>query len=282
MVPYGELTRQPARLIMKTAPATNFADAVASHLARRTIVDLYTVIRSGESLCIVVGAKVVCPKGEAPQVFGAVGTGAQALCALLPKTEADRWTGVKERVALSGTSVWIYGERILPSIQLVVAGAGHIGRELARIGVTMGWSVTVADDRLDYAAQARYPADVRVLCTPFSKLFDEIHLDSCSALVLVTRGHRHDEELLSRIAGGPPFYVGMIGSRRRVQNVLSKLRQEGVSDTWLNTLYAPIGLPIGAETPSEIALAVAAEVTAVWKGRGQWARQEKKLYYTKP
>lgn len=264
---------------MSTAPAKNFAGSVAAYLCRRKTVDLYTVVRSGAPQRLPAGAKVICPEGEAPLVFGASGDSARELCALLPLTDAVGWTGLKECGSKSAPSVWVYSERVFPPLQCIVAGAGHVGRELAQLGATLGWSVVLADDRSDYATPEGYSRQVRVLCIPFAKLFDEVQLDSSTAVVLVTRGHRHDEELLRRIVGSPAFYVGMIGSQRRVLRVVAQLKSEGASESWLAKLYAPVGLPIAADTPGEIALAVVAEITAVWKGRGDWARQEKERFY---
>lgn len=264
---------------MSTVPAKSFAGSVAECLVRRQTVDLYTVVRAGDPQRVPVGAKVICPEREAPRVFGASAVHAQRLCALLPATDVDRWTGLKQ-CGEPASPVWIYGERVYPPLQCIVAGAGHVGRELAQLGAALGWSVTVADDRSDYATSEGYPAQVSVLCIPFHRLFEEVRADGSTAVVLVTRGHKHDEELLRQIAGGPAFYVGMIGSRRRVLRVLAQLKAEGLSDRWLEKLYAPIGLPLGADSPAEIALAVAAEIMAVWKGRGAWARREKEAFYS--
>jgi xanthine/CO dehydrogenase XdhC/CoxF family maturation factor len=260
------------------APTTSFAGVVAALLARRRSVDLYTVVRSSEPSQVAVGAKVVCPEGEAPRVFGLSLVSGSALTSQLPK-HGEQKDGLHELILESGTSVSLYSERLHPPVQCIVAGAGHIGRELARLGVALGWSMTVADDRPQFASPEEHPREVRVLCVPFAELFQAVQLDRATAVVLVTRGHTHDEALLRRLAGAPVFYVGMIGSLRRVLTVTRRLREEGIDAEWLKRLYAPIGLPIGADTPAEISLAVAAEVMAAWKGRGEWARREKERYY---
>ena len=260
-------------------PTKTFAGVVAMHLTERRPVDLFTVIRSGEALRFPVGAKLVCPDGVAPAFFGIGTAEGRALCAQLPKTASKQQVGVKTVTIVPGLNLDLACERLLPPLQCVIAGAGHIGTALAEIGVTLGWQVVAADDRADFAAADRFDSAVKVVCSPFADLWDRVAVCAQTAVVLVTRGHTYDEACLRRLALSPAFYVGMIGSRRRIATVRRRMREEGVSEAWLDRLYAPIGLPVGAETPGEIALAVAAEITGVLRGRGDWAQAVKQEYY---
>jgi len=260
-------------------PAHTFAGAVADHLKCRRRVDLFTVVRSDVPRRFPAGAKVVCSDGVAPEVFCTNDADSRVLCAQLPETDPGEFCGVHSAEIEPGLRLDIHCERLYPPLQCVVVGAGHIGLALAEIGRATGWSMVVADDRSDYASPALFASDVRVVCKPFDALWDSVVVDEATAVVLVTRGHKHDESSLRRLVERSALYVGMIGSRRRVGRVLKQLRDERVSEAWLQHLYAPIGLPIGADTPGEIALAIAAEITSVWRQRGPWAREQKEAYY---
>jgi xanthine/CO dehydrogenase XdhC/CoxF family maturation factor len=260
-------------------PAHTFAGAVAQHLASRRRVDLFTVVRSDEPRRFPAGAKVVCPDGVAPEAFGTRDVDSRVLCAQLPETDPGEICGVHSTEIEPGLHLEIYRERLHPPLQCMVVGAGHIGVALAEIGRATGWSIIVADDRSDFANPELFAADVQVLCTPFESIWDSVTVDEATAVVLVTRGHKHDESSLRNLVHRSAFYVGMIGSRRRVGRVVKQLRDEQVPESWLKRLYAPIGLPVGAETPGEIALAIAAEITSAWRNRGAWAREQKEAFY---
>lgn len=149
--------------------------------------------------------------------------------------------------------------------ELVIAGAGHIARPLSRMAALCGYSVVVVDDRADYARAELFP-EARVACRDFGAFFTEYAVHSGSHVVLVTRGHKLDEDCLRSLLGRTVPYLGMIGSRRRTRAVLEELRSEGVDPQWLARIYAPIGLNIGALTPEEIAIAILSEMILFRRG----------------
>lgn len=168
-----------------------------------------------------------------------------------------------------------HGERTLfavahrPAERLVVVGAGHIAVPLAELGVRLGFAVTVLDDREEFATSDRFPGEARVVRCDFeADPFAGVRIDARTYVALVTRGHRWDFDCLQRLlaADARPRYIGMIGSRRRVRAALSALLAAGVERARLASVRAPIGLEIGAETPEEIAIAIAAEMIAVRRG----------------
>jgi len=263
------------------APANSFAAVIADCLSRRRPIVVCTVVRTAEPARYPAGVKVVCPVGEVPRSFGLAEAEAQSLIEKLPLTDPAAAPRVYEVcVGPEGDSLLdVYCELIQPPVQLVVAGAGHIARPMAAMGLALGWSVVVTDDRADYADRSNFPAGTDVICAEFESVWSRLTIDTATAVALVTRGHEHDEACLKALAGTRPFYVGMIGSKRRVRTVMERLHSDGVSAEFLDRVYAPVGLPIGTETPAEIALAVTAEVVAVWRGRGEWANAEKQTYY---
>ncbi|HEX6133780.1 MAG TPA: XdhC family protein [Longimicrobiales bacterium] len=152
---------------------------------------------------------------------------------------------------------------------LIIVGAGHIAVPLAHLGVLLGFRVTVLDDREEMVEPGRFDHAVSVLRADFAvDPFAGVAIEANSYIALVTRGHRWDYDCLHRIvaAGVRPRYLGMIGSRRRVRAAFTALLESGIPRDVLAGIRAPIGLELNAETPAEIAVAIAAELVAVRRG----------------
>lgn len=167
-----------------------------------------------------------------------------------------------------GPSVELYLEIRRPVRELVVVGAGHIAQPMAHLGALLGYRVTVLDDRPDFATRERFPDAHRLIRADFSDPFADVVLHERSHLLLVTRGHKYDYECLVRAlrTDPTPAYIGMIGSRRRVRATYVQLVEEGFDRSLIEGIHAPVGLDIGAETPEEIAVAVAAELVMLDRG----------------
>jgi xanthine dehydrogenase accessory factor len=152
---------------------------------------------------------------------------------------------------------------------LLICGAGHIAIPLARFANGVGFNVTVLDDRSDFANPARFP-DCTVIAENFTIALRNMALGSSTHVVVITRGHEHDVDCLTEVLKKQTAYVGLIGSRRRVRFVLEWLEQNGFAQKLLNQVYTPIGIPIGAESPEEIALSILSELVCVRrKGHAQ-------------
>ena len=171
---------------------------------------------------------------------------------------------VTDRHAEAAVEVLI--EVVESPARLVVVGGGHIGRSLVKIGAEVGFSVTVIDDRPDYANRERFPEADHVICAEFEPALAELPVDHNTYIVLVTRGHKQDELSLRCLVERPAAYLGMIGSKRRTGAVLQHLAEDGFSPEALARVRTPIGLDIGAETPEEIAVSILAEVIMVRRG----------------
>lgn len=150
--------------------------------------------------------------------------------------------------------------------RLVIVGGGHIGRSLCTIGALAGFSVTVIDDRPDYANRERFPEADHVICADFEAALAELVVDGTSYIVLVTRGHKQDELSLRSLVTRPAAYLGMIGSKRRTGAVIQHLADDGFPREALDRVHTPIGLDIGAETPEEIAVSIMAEIIMTRRG----------------
>lgn len=146
--------------------------------------------------------------------------------------------------------------------RLLICGAGHIAAPLASFARMVGFRVTVLDDRSDFAHPSRFPG-CDVIAQDFTKALQTMTMGASTYVVVITRGHEHDAECLAEVLRKETAYIGLIGSRRRVRFVLEMLRREGVSPERLQDVFTPIGLPIGAESPEEIALSIASELVCI-------------------
>lgn len=147
--------------------------------------------------------------------------------------------------------------------QIVICGGGHVSIPVIKIGIILGFEVTVLEDRPLFADNARRAGASWVICEPFSEGLDKIEGNEDTYFVIVTRGHRYDQLCLEKIAGKGHAYIGMIGSRRRTAMVKEQLIRQGADQAVIDEVYTPIGLDIGARTPEEIAVAIAAELIEV-------------------
>lgn len=160
-------------------------------------------------------------------------------------------------------------EIIRPQPCLLICGAGHIARALTQLGIILGFRAIVIDDRAEFANRDYFPhPSTELRAEAFEQAIKSINISSNMSLVIVTRGHKYDEDCLRLLLGSKANYIGMIGSRRRVTVVKEKLLAEGFSLEHLSKMYAPIGLDIAAKTPEEIALTILAEIVLV-RNRGK-------------
>jgi len=160
-------------------------------------------------------------------------------------------------------------ERIESEPRLVVCGAGHVGASLARLASLIGYRVTLIDDRAEFVKRELFSeyAIEPVLAESWAETArTAIGNGRGVSVAIVTRGHKEDEECLRAIVSNAPDYVGLIGSKRRTNFVLEKLRAEGVAKEKLKNVRAPIGLDLGAVSPEEVALAIMAEIVATRRG----------------
>ena len=170
----------------------------------------------------------------------------------------------------SGASILF--ERIEAEPRLVIAGAGHVGASLARLAALVGYRVTLVDDRAEFVARELFASQTEhsielVVAKDWSDAVSEaIGNGRGVSVAIVTRGHKQDEDCLRAAIATRPDYVGMIGSKRRTNFVLDKLREEGASEDQLRKVRAPIGLDIGAVSPEEVALAILAEIVGERRG----------------
>ncbi len=209
--------------------------------------------------------------GAEPQVRGSLGAARldDAAISLMKEVLAKpRGSDGLHELTVDGAVLELYLEVRRPVQELIIVGAGHIAQPLSHMGALLGFRVSVLDDRPDFATGERFPDAERVFQADFDDPFRDARLHERSHILLVTRGHKYDYACLVRAlrVDPPPAYIGMIGSRRRVRATYVQLLDEGFNREQLDRIHAPVGLDIGAETPEEIAVSVAAELVKVRRG----------------
>ena len=162
----------------------------------------------------------------------------------------------------------IFLETWTPPVTVFLFGAGHVSRPLCRLAKMTGFRVMVIDDREEFPTKARFPEADALIVRSFDVGLKELPLDPNSYVVIITRGHLHDHQILRQVMKKPLGYIGMIGSRRKTEIIFQALRREGFSEEAILTIHAPIGLAINAQTPEEIAVSIIAELIQV-RGEGQ-------------
>ena len=177
--------------------------------------------------------------------------------------EKIRKSGGDRKGILKKAGSRVFMDHLSDGRRLVICGAGHVSLCVIRLGVMLGYEVTVIEDREEFAEKARAAGAHQVICRPFGEALDGITGDPVTAFVIMTREHIHDVECLRRILTKTYAYAGMMGSRSRTQNVRQQLLDEGYDVRKVDDVQMPIGLSIGSRTPEEIAVSVMAQVIQV-------------------
>jgi xanthine dehydrogenase accessory factor len=161
---------------------------------------------------------------------------------------------------LCGGEISLYVEPVMPDIQLLICGGGHISKALAHVCKGLDFRLTIVDDREAFANGDRFPDADQTVCCPYEELAKHVSLTAMTYAVVVTRGHSGDEVCLRELLRSPAVHIAMIGSRAKWANLRANLREAGFSDEDLARVKSPAGLDIGSITPEEIAISVAAEL----------------------
>ncbi len=156
-----------------------------------------------------------------------------------------------------------YNLFIEPPARLVIAGSGHVGAEVARLAVGLDFQTFVVDDRGDMMNRERLPEPIVPVVGNIGATLRKQPIDANTFVVIVTRGHKHDEEALHAVIDSPARYIGMIGSRRKIKLIYDDLVALSVPQEKLDRVHAPIGLAIGAVTVPEIAVSILAQLIEI-------------------
>ncbi len=163
---------------------------------------------------------------------------------------------------MCGGGLDVYIDPILPKAKLFIFGAGHITGVLAPLMQMAGFQVSVVDDSPDLLQKDKFPETEDLILTGMEQFAGDLPPDPNTYIVILSRGFSKDEAILCRLIQKDFRYIGMIGSMRKITTMRENLQKQGIPREAFNELQAPIGLDIGAETPEEIAISIAAEIIA--------------------
>src|SRR5512133_3087618 len=169
---------------------------------------------------------------------------------------------------ICGGQLDVFVEPIMPVPHAFIFGAGHISKSLSKVATLAGFASVVIDNRDTFANRERFPEAVDVHADEYEEIFPRLAINETSYVIIVTRGHRDDMRVLQLAIATPARYIAMIGSKRKVLNVIRELEKQGIPRSAFERIYAPMGLDIGAISPEEIAISVTAEMIAVRRNAG--------------
>jgi xanthine dehydrogenase accessory factor len=234
---------------------------------------LATIIGTKGSTPRETGAKMLVR--EDGTIFGTIGGGClegqvivEAITVIReekPRTFHYDLTGTEAAGAgmICGGVLDIYIEPIIPTPTVFIFGGGHISLFVSKISAMAGFKVAVIDDRAQFASRERFPEAEQVIVGEFFLAFPQLKVNRSSYLVIVTRGHAYDREVLAWALNTEAGYIGMIGSKKKIRDVYKSLEEKGITREKLQRVHAPIGLDIGALTPEEIAVSIVGQMIQV-------------------
>ena len=180
---------------------------------------------------------------------------------------------------ICGGELDIFVEPILPQPGAVIFGAGHISKSISKVANLAGFSTIIVDNREAFANRDRFPEAAEIHAEEYEDTFPKLSVNETSYLIIVTRGHRDDMRVLRWAITTTARYIAMIGSKRKVINVVKELQKEGIAREHFERVFAPMGLEIGAVSPEEIAVSVVAEMIAVRRNAGaNWRALSKSVF----
>ena len=187
--------------------------------------------------------------------MGAYGSSGLLFAPNIP--ESDIRPLLKSRAVLSGN---YYVEPLVMAGHVYVFGGGHVAQQLVPVLAKIGFPVVVYEDRPEFATSELFPAAQEIICADLGRISEHITVGPADYVVIMTRGHQKDYEVLEQMLRTPATYVGCIGSRSKVAATKERLAAAGVSQADIDRMVSPIGLEIEAETPEEIAISIAAQL----------------------
>ena len=176
------------------------------------------------------------------------------------KKMAYRLNHLGELGMVCGGDTEVFIEPIISAPYLFVFGAGHISVPLVKMAALTDFRVVVIDDRPEFATAARFPDATEIIASDFQSTFEKIDISSESFVVIITHGHKGDETVLGNALKTPAKYIGMIGSKSKNEAVFAGLKERGFTPDDFSRVHTPIGLPIHAKTPEEIAVSILSEM----------------------
>ena len=238
---------------------------------RGETIALVTIVEAKGSTPREVGAKMVMSKDGL--IAGTIGGGITEAKVIEEAKQALRegkgklltYHLTKEQAALDegaicGGEMKVFIDIFQPKEEVLIFGAGHIAVCVSKLAKTVGFKVTIIDDRKEFANQDRFPEADEIIAEETEKALTHLNITPSSYIIVLTRGHLKDEEVLGSVIKLGAAYIGMIGSRKKNTTVFQRLTKKGISQEELDKVHTPIGIDINAQTPEEIAVSIMAEI----------------------
>ncbi len=166
-----------------------------------------------------------------------------------------------------GGHVEVFVKVLKPDYRLIIAGGGHIALQLNKLAKTLNFRTLIFDNRPEILTSERFPDADELVLGDIAENLRHLQYTENDFIVIVTHGHKHDEDALFEVANKKVHYIGAIGSKRKVKIMFQSLLERGISQETLDSVYAPIGLTLGGNSPEEIALSILAEIQYVRTGK---------------
>jgi xanthine dehydrogenase accessory factor len=245
----------------------DLVEYICNCIARRKTGVIATVTDPGESTAIRVGERLV---GWHENVRSNI-KDAQLMAALGHHIAQmnERDNSHSSTFDVSGTHVEVFIEMLRPPLPVVIFGAGHDAIPMARLAKDLGWRVTVVDHRAAYTTRERFPFADELIVSTTEELPHRVALDQHTVALVMTHNYLRDLEALKLLLPSPVRYIGLLGPRRRANELFAELNKQSfpVTPAQRERLYAPVGIDLGSEGPEGVALSVLAEIQAVVAGR---------------
>src|SRR2546421_8485636 len=251
---------------------TAMYNEIQAGLKRGERIAVATVVKTiGAAPCGVGAKMLVRADGTTSGTFGGPKVDTQVAQEALKALQESRsylfhvHLDADQAVGSCGATLEMFVEVLHPEPRLIIAGAGNVAQALTRLVAQLDFRIVVVDDRRDLANPQVFHDKVQLTFGDIPQTIRQLEPDEASWIVIVTRGHHLDKDALQAALETNARYVGMIGSPSKVKRIFRDLLNEGMSRERLAQVHAPIGLDLGAETPEEIALSIAAEMLMLRK-----------------
>ena len=165
--------------------------------------------------------------------------------------------------AICGGEMKVFIDILQPKEEVLIFGAGHIAICVSKLAKMVGFKVAIIDDREEFANKDRFPEADEIVTEDIERALTHIKITPSTYIIIVTRGHLQDQEVLASVIKSKAAYLGMIGSRKKNATIFQQLTEKGIFQEELNKVHAPIGIDIKAQTPEEIAISIMAEIIQV-------------------
>lgn len=172
---------------------------------------------------------------------------------------------LKAKMSCGGTMT-MYFEPISPQRKLTIFGGGHVGRAIAPAALIAGWQVVVIDQRVEVLDHKFFPDEAELIHSDYAGYIESHKFSGSDWIVIVTPQHKYDQEVLEMFMNQKVAYLGMMGSDKKVKEVMNNLKKKGYPEDQLASVYAPVGLNLGRETPGEIAISIVSQMLAELNG----------------